>query len=72
MLTVSAEEPSINNVGMKGDGEAMMPSMPSLGKMLNKPAREKLAVGNEKKKIIKGGKRGLYLFASVDNVFRKR
>lgn len=25
-----------------------------------------------KKKIIKGGKRGLYLFASVDNVFRKR
>ena len=38
MLTVSAEEPSINNVGMKGDGEAMMPSMPSLSKMLNKPA----------------------------------
>ena len=38
MLTVSAEEPSINNVGMKGDGEAMMPSMPSLSKMVNKPA----------------------------------
>ena len=38
MLTVSAEEPSINNVGIKGDGEAMMPSMPSLSKMLNKPA----------------------------------
>ena len=38
MLTVSAEEPSINNVGMKGDGEAMMPFMPSLSKMVTKPA----------------------------------
>ena len=38
MLTVSTKGLSINNVGMKGDGEAMMPPMPSLSNMLNKPA----------------------------------